>query len=141
MLGLTKLYHLADPETTFDKFLFLLKNAFTNAHVPTTTISISALASLIALRFIKNRFKNTWWIYRIPEVLVVVVVSIGMLFNKLLCKISPNIFSVLSSEFRWETDGVDILGAVDIHSGNSFIEFPLKPSNLKFLRRTTSTAV
>ena len=51
------------------------------------------------------------------------------------------IYLVLSSEFRWDHDGVDILGGVDIHTGNSFIQFPLNSYNLKFLHRTTSIAV
>jgi len=75
MFGLTKLMHTVDPETTLDKFLFLIRNAFTKSNPLTTTISFSALFSLVALRELKNRFKGTWWIYRIPEVLVVVLVS------------------------------------------------------------------
>ncbi|KDR75521.1 hypothetical protein GALMADRAFT_247970 [Galerina marginata CBS 339.88] len=124
MFGLAHLHHVVDPETTFDKFLFLIRNAFTNSNPLTTLISFSALFALVALRTVKNRFKGTWWIYRIPEVLVVVIVS-----------------TWLSSELRWDQDGVDILGTVDIQTGESFIEIPLKRSNLKFLRRTTSTAV
>lgn len=50
-------------------------------------------------------------------------------------------YLVLSSEFRWDKDGVDILGAVSISTGESFIEFPLKGSNIKLMHRTTSTAV
>jgi len=75
MFGLSKLMHVVDPETTVDKFLFLLQNAFTKSNPLTTTISFSALFTLIALRVVKNRFKGIWWIYRIPEVLVVVLVS------------------------------------------------------------------
>ncbi|PPQ88997.1 hypothetical protein CVT25_005095 [Psilocybe cyanescens] len=124
MFGLTKLLHIVDPETTYDKAIFLFKNAFTNFHPPTTIISFSALFSLVALRSIKNRFKNTWWIYRLPEVLVVVILS-----------------TILSDAFRWDEDGVDILGAVDVQNSSSFIEIPFRRSNFRFLRRTTSTAV
>lgn len=49
--------------------------------------------------------------------------------------------SVLSGEFRWDSKGLDIMGEVDIKTGNSFIQFPLQRSNLRFLQRTTSTAV
>ena len=48
---------------------------------------------------------------------------------------------VLSDYFDWDKDGVDILGTVPINTGSSFIQFPLKRSNLKYLRQTTSTAV
>ncbi|KAF8957348.1 sulfate anion transporter [Flammula alnicola] len=123
MLGLSKVIHETDPQTTLEKFAFLVRNAFTRSHYLTTAISFSALFSLVALRSVKNRFKNAWYIYRIPEVLVVVVAS-----------------TLLSGEFRWDVDGVDILGDVDVHTGNSLIQFPLKRSNLKFLHRTTSTA-
>ena len=66
---------IVDPETTLEKFLFLIRHAFTNFNPITTIISFSALFSLVALKELKNRFKGTWWIYRIPEVLVVVLVS------------------------------------------------------------------
>lgn len=56
------------------------------------------------------------------------------------CKLIQ-IYPVLSSELRWDHDGVDILGGVDIHTGESFIQFPLNSYNLKFLHRTTSIAV
>ena len=76
LLGLSKLAHKLDPQTTIQKFLFLVENA-KQAHGPTTLISFSALFILLALRLFKSKFKNTWWIYRIPEVLVVVMVSTG----------------------------------------------------------------
>jgi hypothetical protein len=75
MFGLTKLMHELDPETTIQKTMFLLRNVVPHANYLTTTISFSALFSLVALRSLKARFKNTWYIYRIPEVLVVVIVS------------------------------------------------------------------
>ena len=77
MFGLTKLLHVADPETSLDKLLFLIRNAFTNSDRLTTVISFSALFALIALRYVKDKFKGTWWIYRLPEVLIVVVASTG----------------------------------------------------------------
>ncbi|KAF9477886.1 sulfate anion transporter [Pholiota conissans] len=122
MFGLTKLMHEVDPETTIEKAMFLLRNLVKSDYL-TTTISFSALFSLVALRSLKARFKNTWYIYRVPEVLVVVIVS-----------------TILCGEFRWDSEGLDILGDVDIRTGNTFIQFPLQRSNLKFLHRTTSTA-
>jgi len=122
LLGLAGLARVVDPQTTVQKMVFLVEH-IQKAHVPTTIISFSAISILVGFRWFKNKFKNTWWIYRIPEVLLVVLIS-----------------EVLSGEFRWDKFGVDILGTVDVHTG-SFIEFPLKHSNLKFLHRTTSTAV
>ncbi|CAA7260456.1 unnamed protein product [Cyclocybe aegerita] len=123
MLGLNELRHLVDPQTTLDKFLFLIKYSIEFTQ-PTTLISFSALFALVALRWSKNKFPNRWYIYRIPEVLVVVVVS-----------------TFLSAQFDWDEAGVDILGAVDAHTGESLFEFPLKRSNLKFVHRTTSISI
>ncbi|KAJ7578335.1 sulfate anion transporter [Mycena floridula] len=124
MLGLVPLEHLLHPESSVDKLLFLARNTFTHYNPTTTLISFSALFTLVFLRTVKGLFKKYWFIYRIPEVLVVVL---G--------------FTAISGYFRWDKDGVDILGSVAVATGKSFIQFPLRASNLKFLRRTTSTAV
>ncbi|KAJ6590119.1 sulfate anion transporter [Mycena vulgaris] len=124
MFGLTALMHQAHPESTFDKVLFLLEHAIPSANVKTTIVSFSALAVLVGLRVIKGAFQKYWWIYRVPEVLVVVVLS-----------------TFLSDEFNWDQEGVEILGAVPITSMKSFVQIPLQAANLKYLRRTTSTAM
>ncbi|KAG6910445.1 hypothetical protein DXG01_010800 [Tephrocybe rancida] len=124
MLGLIALQKIVKPETTSEKLIFLVENAFTHSNARTTTISFSALAVLLILRNFKNLFKKYWFIYRLPEVLIVVVVS-----------------TFISAKLRWDEEGVDILGAVPIATGGSFVQIPLQASNLKYLRRTTSTAV
>ena len=49
---------------------------------------------------------------------------------------------MLSDEWGWDKDGVEILGSVPISTGTgSLIQFPLRHVTLKFLRKTTSTAV
>ncbi|KAF7350960.1 Sulfate anion transporter [Mycena sanguinolenta] len=124
MFGLTALMHELHPESTFDKLLFLLEYAFTHSNITTTIISFSALAVLVGIRTIKGFFQRYWWIYRLPEVLLVVIVS-----------------TILSDEFNWDQEGVEILGAVPVNSMKSFVQFPLQGANLKYLRRTTSTAM
>ncbi|TCD66273.1 hypothetical protein EIP91_001602 [Steccherinum ochraceum] len=124
MFGLTALHHQVNPQSTLEKFVFLVDNAFTNGHRTTTIISFAALAALVLMRNFKNLFKKYWFIYRIPEVLIVVVVS-----------------TVLSDEFGWDEDGVDILGSVPINVGGDFVRFPLHKITLRYLRKTTSTAV
>ncbi|KAI1788302.1 sulfate anion transporter [Ganoderma leucocontextum] len=124
MFGLTALAHVVQPKSTLEKLFFLLEHAFTRAHELTTLISFGALGVLIALRMFKQAFKRYWFIYRIPEVFVVVVVS-----------------TILSDEWGWDKDGVEILGSVPINTGTSLIQFPLRHVTLKFLRKTTSTAV
>ncbi len=49
--------------------------------------------------------------------------------------------AVLSDEWGWDKDGVEILGSVPVSTGTSFIQFPLRHVTLRFLRKTTSTAV
>ncbi|KAJ7350718.1 sulfate anion transporter [Mycena albidolilacea] len=124
MFGLVALMHEVHPESTFDKVIFLLEYVFTHANITTTIVSFSALAVLVGIRAIKGVFQKYWWIYRLPEVLLVVVLS-----------------TFLSEEFGWDKDGVEILGAVPITSMKSFVQIPLQAANLKYLRRTTSTSM
>jgi len=76
MLGLVHLEHKFHPITSLDKLMFLIKN-LNQANPTTTAVSIGALLVLIICRWIKTRCKKYWFIYRIPEVLVVVIVSTG----------------------------------------------------------------
>lgn len=75
-----------------------------------------------------------------PEVLLVVAISTSTYDVKLNYLIDGN-FSVLSTKFGWDEEGVDILGSVPINPGSSFVQFPVSSRNLKHIRRTTSTAV
>lgn len=76
LLGLSALARTVDPQTTIQKMVFLVEH-LGMVHGPTAIISFSALFALVGLRWFKNKFKNTWWIYRIPEVLLVVLLSAG----------------------------------------------------------------
>ena len=51
------------------------------------------------------------------------------------------VYPVMSDEFDWDQDGVDILGSVPINTGKNFVHFPLHHGTLRYLRRTTSTAM
>ncbi|KAF9075580.1 sulfate anion transporter [Rhodocollybia butyracea] len=124
MLGLVPLEHIVHPSTTVEKLLFLIENAFTKSNPTTTIISFVALGTLVAVRMFKGMFKQYWFIYRLPEVLLVVVVS-----------------TILSAEFHWDDKNVDILGSVKVITTGTFFQFPFRPSNMKYLHRTTSTAV
>jgi hypothetical protein len=99
MFGLTQLHHTADPETTLDKFLFLVENAITNSNRLTTIISFSALFALIAMRTVKDKFKGIWWIHNIPEVLLVVVASTS-LFCFFLVALTDQSLTLFFSSFR-----------------------------------------
>jgi MFS superfamily sulfate permease-like transporter len=76
MFGLVSLQQAAHPHTTLEKMIFIVENVW-RAHKATTIISFSALAALVVLRTAKRSFRGTWWIYRLPEVLVVVITATG----------------------------------------------------------------
>ena len=76
MFGLVALEHALHPDTTLSKIDFLFRNAWMHHHRATTIISFSAFAILVALRYSKRMFPRIWWIYRLPEVLLVVIASI-----------------------------------------------------------------
>ncbi|KII84221.1 hypothetical protein PLICRDRAFT_118491 [Plicaturopsis crispa FD-325 SS-3] len=124
MFGLTALSHKLNPQGTMEEFVFLVENVLTNMHIPTATISFGALFVLVFVRTFKGFFRKYWFIYRLPEVLLVVVVS-----------------TVLSKQFRWDNDGVEILGSVPIVLGSSIVRFPLRHFNLRYVRKTTPTAM
>ena len=79
MLGLVSLQHTVNPHTTLEKVLFLIEYTANNVHILTATISFGALAILLAIRRVKKSFTKYWFIYRLPEVLLVVIVSTSKL--------------------------------------------------------------
>ncbi|KAI6029335.1 hypothetical protein PISMIDRAFT_493515 [Pisolithus microcarpus 441] len=124
MFGLAELENALQPESTLDKIIFLMEYIWSDAHRLTTLISFGMLAALIFFRAFKNYFKNTWWIYRLPEVLIAVVLA-----------------TTISKELRWGEQGVAILGDVSVSTGSHFFKFPLRKSTRRFIRGTTSTAI
>lgn len=121
LVGLEEKYNL---HTTVDKIEFLVQN-LSNMHYPTTLVAFSTLALLILIRQVKRhaakRFK---WTYLFPEVLVAVGLS------TLFCSI-----------WRWDLDGVPILGDVRLSKNATYFAFPASKMNLMFFKRTTSTAM
>lgn len=86
MLGLTALEHTLQPKSTLEKAIFLAENAFTHAHGLTTAISFGALAVLLGMRRIKAACSKYWFIYRLPEVFIVVVLSTSMSHHRRLMR-------------------------------------------------------
>ncbi|KAF5384491.1 hypothetical protein D9757_006434 [Collybiopsis confluens] len=127
MLGLVSIERVVHPATTIQKLLFLIEY-LPEANFHTTVISFVALGALVILRWFKRlpvfKKRGWWWVYRMPEVLVVVVVS-----------------TILSAKLHWDEKDVDILGSVEVITTRSFFQFPLGSRNMKYLHRTTSTAV
>ena len=76
MFGLSSLEHASHAQSTTDKARFLVHALYQNrAHGLTTIVSFGMLGVLVLVRWCKERAKRWWFIYRIPEVLVVVIVS------------------------------------------------------------------
>lgn len=76
MFGLAALSKVARPHSTLDKAIFLFHNVTQAQRLP-TIVSFSALGILVGSRIVKNRFQRYWFIYRLPEVFLVVVVATG----------------------------------------------------------------
>jgi hypothetical protein len=75
MLGLATLYRSLHPHSTLEKIDFLMEYTWSHGHGTTAVISFSALVILVLMRWIKGKFSRYPYIYRLPEVLIVVVVS------------------------------------------------------------------
>jgi hypothetical protein len=75
MLGLTALEHKLNPETTLEKIFFLVEHGFTRGHRPTAFVSTCALVALVMLRMLKASLRRFKWVVRVPEVLIVVIIS------------------------------------------------------------------
>ena len=142
MLGLVALEHKLNPQTTLEKIIFLVENGFTRTHRPTAFVSTIALTALVMLRMLKASLRRYKWIARVPEVLIVVIVSTSTFHFSKIRMVYDTISAVLSNEFRWDDDGIAILGDVPIHRrGHYFFRFPFHHHNIPYLRETTSTAV
>jgi len=134
--------HTVDPHTTVERIIFLVQFTWTHANRLTTAISFGTLFVLIALRSTKNSFKRYTFIYRLPEVLIVVIVSTSELWQLGLRPVlNPDMTSVISAHCKWHEKGVEVLGDVAIATGDSFFVFPFNRDVLKYAHRTTSTAV
>ncbi|KAH9915418.1 sulfate anion transporter [Fomitopsis serialis] len=121
MFGLTALRNEYQLHTTLDKLVFIAENMWTHSHRLTMIIGFGALLILLGIRSFKGFFKRYTLIYRMPEVLLVVVCS-----------------TLLSDKLDWDDQGVEILGSVPVNTGSHFVQFPLTKMTFKFLRRTTS---
>ena len=75
MFGLTALRNQVQLHTTLDKLVFIAENVWEPSHRLTMLIGFSALAILLAIRRFKGFFQRYTLIYRLPEVLLVVVFS------------------------------------------------------------------
>ncbi|KAI8362631.1 sulfate transporter family-domain-containing protein [Blakeslea trispora] len=99
LLGLVELsrtWGITEASTTIERLYFLFKN-FGYAHKLSSIFSITTIAFLLLMRSFKSRYgadKN--WLQLLPDVLFAVVLAIS-----------------LTSHFRWDKNGLAILGKID----------------------------
>jgi hypothetical protein len=121
LVGLEKKYNL---HTTVDKMEFLVRN-LSNMHFPTTVVAFGTLSLLVLIRQLKQHAaKRFWWTYPFPEVLIAVGLS-----------------TWFCGMWRWDLEGVPVLGDVKLSSSGTYFAFPASKMNLMFFKRTTSTAM
>lgn len=75
MLGLETRVYEVNPTTTLEKLIFIFQNVMPYGHRLTCFVSFGALAVVIILRLVKMRFRNHWLLRRLPDVLIVVILS------------------------------------------------------------------
>ncbi len=98
MLGLTALEHTLNPQTTLEKIFFLVEHGLTRAHRPTAFISTIALVVLVMLRMFKASLRQYKWVARVPEVLIVVIISTSTFRCSRICLVYDyNIYSSIGS--------------------------------------------
>lgn len=124
MLGLAGLERTVNPTTTPAKVAFIIDN-LASINRPTAIVSFITLFFLVSARTIKRRLtKKHHWVYFIPEIFLTVVVA-----------------TVLSSQYRWDKHKIAILGDVSLSKDEKYFDFPLREANIRWLKRTTPTAM
>lgn len=97
---------ISEASSTVDRFIFLAKHIH-QSHLLSTIVSTAAVSILLGFRVIKSKV-NIRWIQLLPEVLVVVIVSI-----------------LLTDIFDWDQQGLSILGTIE---GAGHIPLPSIPA-------------
>ncbi|GMK59887.1 hypothetical protein CspeluHIS016_0901040 [Cutaneotrichosporon spelunceum] len=126
LFGLTDVLKNAGnpPTLPIPKLIFIIKH-ITESNPITTTISVCSLSFLIFGKIIKQRVKRRpggAWLRFVPEILIVVIAT-----------------TWLTSIFRWDHRGVDILGKIQTTTGSPF-GLPLSSRTLKYFNATFPTA-
>ncbi|KAG0010435.1 hypothetical protein BGZ81_002767 [Podila clonocystis] len=86
---------IGEQSSTVDKFGFIFAN-FSQIHLLTTIVSFSSITFLLTFGSIKKRFTKLPFLQFVPEILLCVI-----------------LYTVLTGVFRWDRDGLAILGAMD----------------------------
>ncbi|CAO3644766.1 unnamed protein product [Cunninghamella echinulata] len=101
---------ISEASSTVDRFVFLAKHIH-QSHLLSTIVSTAAVSILLGFRVIKSKV-NIRWIQLLPEVLVVVIVSI-----------------LLTDIFDWDQQGLSILGTIEGAGQIPLPSIPAFPAN------------
>ncbi|KAL8728800.1 MAG: hypothetical protein Q9166_005178 [cf. Caloplaca sp. 2 TL-2023] len=107
-----------------DKMIFLVENAG-KAHRLTCAVAFGSFAVIMVCRELKRRLQSRVpSVAYVPDRFLVVVLS-----------------AVLTCRFRWDQQGLEILGDVKSSTGSPFpFRFPFIPTHMKHVREAMSTS-
>ncbi|KAG0327079.1 hypothetical protein BGZ99_008419 [Dissophora globulifera] len=96
LFGLKELaehFGIGEQSSTVEKLVFIVEN-FSKIHMLSTIVSFSSIIFLLSFGSAKKRFTKVPFLQFVPEILLCVI-----------------IYTVLTAIFRWDKDGLAILGA------------------------------
>ncbi|KAF9932905.1 hypothetical protein FBU30_007064 [Linnemannia zychae] len=99
-------FGIGEQSSTVEKVAFIIEN-FDKIHYLTTIVSFSSIVFLLSFGSIKKRLTKVPFLAFVPEILLCVI-----------------LYTVLTGLFRWDKDGLAILGATDAGG----IQLPSIPS-------------
>jgi MFS superfamily sulfate permease-like transporter len=123
LIPLAKEEHIVNA-STFAKLFWILRH-IPQAHMLTFAVAGASFATIMAGRLVKLRISPRHpWIYFLPDRFLVVILS-----------------AVLTYLFRWDKQGLEILGYVETSGGSPFkFQIPVQVAHLNHAKETLSTA-
>ncbi|KAF9202806.1 hypothetical protein BGZ49_007072 [Haplosporangium sp. Z 27] len=91
--ALAEEFGIGEQSSTVEKLLFIIEH-FNRIHILTTVVSFSSIIFLLSFGSLKKRLTKLSFLQFIPEILLCVI-----------------LYTVLTALFRWDKDGLEILGA------------------------------
>ncbi|KAF8976708.1 hypothetical protein BGZ46_008045 [Entomortierella lignicola] len=91
--ALAEEFGIGEQSSTVEKLLFIIEH-FNRIHILTTVVSFSSIIFLLSFGSLKKRLTKLPFLQFVPEILLCVI-----------------LYTVLTALFRWDKDGLEILGA------------------------------
>ncbi|KAG0005010.1 hypothetical protein BGZ65_012170 [Modicella reniformis] len=102
---------IGEQSSTVEKMVFIVHN-MEHVHYLTTIVSFSSITFLLTFGSVKKRLTKMPWLQFIPEILLCVI-----------------LYTILTSIFRWDKDGLAILGPTKA-AGVPFPSIPATPEGV-----------